>query len=78
LINCQRNDAKHQMAEHLGVATYAHVASTELILETGIDAIGGGAFVVAHILGELVARTLPASRLNLESRRGMFASCSAW
>jgi hypothetical protein len=40
-----RKCAGYELAE----AAYPHIAPTELILETGIHAFGGGAFVVAHI-----------------------------
>jgi hypothetical protein len=38
---------------------HPHITPAELVLEAGVDALGGAGFMVAHILGELV---VPARR----------------
>jgi hypothetical protein len=39
LIDGQREDSEHQIAEHLGVAAHPHRAPAEIILEAAIDAL---------------------------------------
>jgi hypothetical protein len=39
------------MAHHLGVAAHTDRAPAELVFQTRIHPLHGGAFVIAHILG---------------------------
>jgi hypothetical protein len=55
VIDGQREDAEHQVAEHLGVPAHPHISPAEIILEAAIDPLGGAALVVAHLLGKRVA-----------------------
>src|SRR5215469_5350353 len=43
-----------------------HVAPAEVIFEPAIDALGCAAFVVAHVLGKLVARALLGQGFSLD------------
>ena len=43
----QRHNAEHQVAQHLGVTSQADLASAELVLETTLDTLDGGALTVA-------------------------------
>jgi hypothetical protein len=51
LICGQRNDTEHEMAHHLGVAAHTDRAPAELVFQTRIHPLPGGAFAIAHILG---------------------------
>src|SRR6516164_8800957 len=48
------------------MTAYPHVASAKIIFEPAIDALGGAAFVVAHVLGKLVARGLLGQGFSLD------------
>ena len=43
----QRHNAEHQVAQHLGVTSQADLASAELVFETTLDTLDGGALTVA-------------------------------
>ena len=64
VIDGQREDAEHQVTEHLGVAAHPYIARTEIILEAAINALSGAALVVTHLLGKYVAGGAPGQRLG--------------
>src|SRR5262249_27932174 len=66
LIDGQREDTEHQMAENLGVAAHPHIAPPAIILEAAIDSLGSPALIVAHVLGKRVAGLAPAPRLGCD------------
>jgi len=41
-VSGERNDLEHQMAERLEVTANAEISATELILDAGVGAFGGG------------------------------------
>jgi hypothetical protein len=47
------------------MTAHPHIASAKIIFEPAIDALGGAALVVAHVLGKLVARALLGQRFSL-------------
>ena len=47
LVNRQRHDAEHQVAEHLGMSAHAYVPPSELVFEPPVDALHCRALVVA-------------------------------
>ena len=48
MIDGQREDAEHQVTEHLGVAAHSYIARTEIILEAAINALSGAALKSTH------------------------------
>src|SRR6516165_6652776 len=47
------------------MTAHPHVAPAEVIFEPAIDTLGCAAFVVAHVLGKLVARAVSGARFGL-------------
>ena len=60
LVGGERQHAEHAVAHHLRGATDPDMATTELVLETAIDALTRRTLVVANLLGTLEAEIFPA------------------
>ena len=54
------------MAHHFGVAAHAHCSATKLVFDSAIDALDGGALIVADLLSGSVAKSLAAFFLGFE------------
>ena len=65
LLNAQRKNAEHEVAEHLGVTPNPHEAAAIVVLGRAIDPLGAAALAIADILGEVVARSAPGASLGL-------------
>ena len=55
LVGSEGEDAEHAMAHHLRGATDSYVAATELVLQSAVDALTRGAFVVPDLFRKLKA-----------------------
>ena len=55
LVDGERDDAEHEMAHDFAVTAYTHRSAAELVLDSSVDTLNGGALVVADLLGQAVA-----------------------
>ena len=60
LVGGERQHAEHAVAHHLRGATDSDMATTELVLETAIDALTRRTLVVANLFGTLEAEIFQA------------------
>jgi hypothetical protein len=51
LIGGERDDAEHQMAHHLGVASDPYRSPAELVFQARVHPLHGGTFPISHVLG---------------------------
>jgi len=68
LIHRQNQQAKHQMAHHLGVALDPDVIAAELVLEPCIHPFRHCALVVAHSFGRIEFDLLATTRVVVNQR----------
>src|SRR3990167_9408926 len=66
LIGGQRQHAEHQVPHHLGVTLDHDRGATELILESAIGTLGGGALVVADGFGRSKFDLLATTRVVVD------------
>ena len=64
----QRQDAEHQVAEHLVMTAHTHEAGAVIVLERAVDAFGGASLLEADVFGQSVASTAPGARFGLRFR----------
>jgi hypothetical protein len=65
LFDGHRQDAEHEMAEHLGVTAHPYRPAAIAVLERTVDPFGAAALVIADILGRLIAGASLGQRLRL-------------
>lgn len=66
LIDGKRDDAEHEMAHDFSVATHAYHSAAKFVFDPRINALDGGALVVADVLSQGVAKPLAPPFLSFE------------
>jgi len=66
VIDSERDDAEHKMTHDFGVAAHAQRSAAGLVFDPRIDALNGGALIVADLLSGSVAKPLTAPFLGFE------------
>ena len=70
LVHDQRQDAEHQVAQHLAVPAHVYLTGAEFVLQPTVDALDCRPLPVAHTLGVHLAKG-SGDKLNNHTRKGL-------